>query len=112
MDKKKIPCRVCGKLFTPCVFCQSHQGTFRWRNFACSIDCAKEYIQKATEYRQANREKIEKSSDTPKNNIEETKENERLQQTSKKSKRGQRKKLGVIDEAMQIKKTEIVNDEG
>ncbi len=51
--KKKIPCRVCGKLFTPCSYCQSNTGEFRWRNFACSIKCAKKYIDDTVAYRSA-----------------------------------------------------------
>ena len=50
-EKKKIPCRVCGKLFTPCAYCQSNTGEFRWRNFACSMKCAKKYIDDTIAYR-------------------------------------------------------------
>lgn len=52
-EKKKIPCRVCGKLFKPCAYCQSHADTFRWRNFACSIGCATKYINDAIAYRES-----------------------------------------------------------
>lgn len=52
-EKKKIPCRVCGKLFEPCSYCQSHADIFRWRNFACSIGCATKYISDATAYRES-----------------------------------------------------------
>ncbi len=52
-EKKKIPCRVCGKLFAPCVYCQSNTGEFRWRNFACSMKCAKKYIDDTVAYRAA-----------------------------------------------------------
>lgn len=51
--KQKIPCRVCGKLFEPCAYCKSHGDVFRWRNFACSRECAAKYIQEATEYRES-----------------------------------------------------------
>lgn len=50
-EKKKIPCRVCGKLFIPCAYCQSNTDTFRWRNFACTIECAKKYIDETNAYR-------------------------------------------------------------
>ncbi len=50
---KKIPCRVCGKLFVPCAYCQEHSDTFRWRNFACSIECARKYIKDTLDYREA-----------------------------------------------------------
>ena len=52
-DKKKIPCRVCGKLFEPCAYCQEHADVFRWRNFACSIKCAKKYVTDAMAYRES-----------------------------------------------------------
>lgn len=50
-NKKMIPCRVCGKLFEPCATCQTHNEMFRWRNFACSRDCAKKYISETIAYR-------------------------------------------------------------
>lgn len=52
-EKRKIPCRVCGRLFEPCAYCKSHADIFRWRNFACSKECAAEYIAEATAYRES-----------------------------------------------------------
>lgn len=52
-EKKKIPCRVCGKLFEPCSYCQSHADVFRWRNFACSIECATKYTNDTIAYRES-----------------------------------------------------------
>lgn len=57
-ETKKIPCRVCGKLFTPCAYCQTHADVFRWRNFACSIECAQKYIADTLEYRTASKNKV------------------------------------------------------
>lgn len=52
MQKNKlIPCRVCGKLFEPCATCQAHNDIFRWRNFACSKECAEKYISETITYR-------------------------------------------------------------
>lgn len=51
MNKKMIPCRVCGKNFEPCAYCQEYNEVFRWRNFACSKECAVKYINEATAYR-------------------------------------------------------------
>ena len=51
MVKKTIPCRVCGKQFEPCAYCQKNGDIFRWRNFACSLECAKKYVAEAVEYR-------------------------------------------------------------
>ena len=50
-EVKKIKCRVCGKLYKPCSYCQSHSDIFRWRNFACSRECANKYINEAMAYR-------------------------------------------------------------
>lgn len=52
-EKQRIPCRVCGKLFEPCAYCKSHADTFRWRNFACSRECATKYIEETTAYRKS-----------------------------------------------------------
>lgn len=50
-NKKMIPCRVCGKSFEPCVICQAYNDMFRWRNFACSRECAEKYIAATIAYR-------------------------------------------------------------
>lgn len=50
-NKKRIPCRVCGRLFEPCATCQAHNDIFRWRNFACSRECAEKYISETIAYR-------------------------------------------------------------
>lgn len=52
-ETKKIPCRVCKKLFVPCAYCQSHSDVFRWRNFACSRECATKYIDDTIAYRES-----------------------------------------------------------
>lgn len=59
--KKKIPCRVCGKLFEPCSYCQSHADVFRWRNFACSRECATKYITDTIAYREFLKNKEEET---------------------------------------------------
>lgn len=63
-EKELIPCRVCGKLFKPCGYCQSHSDIFRWRNFACSRECAAEYMSDAIAYRRVQRNR-ENESKTP-----------------------------------------------
>lgn len=54
--KKMIHCRVCKKLFEPCVTCQAHNDIFRWRNFACSRECAEKYISETIAYRNSLKE--------------------------------------------------------
>lgn len=55
-NKKMIPCRVCNKLFEPCATCQAHNDMFRWRNFACSRECAEKYIAETIAYRNSSKE--------------------------------------------------------
>lgn len=57
MAKQEIPCRVCGKLFEPCAYCKAHEDVFRWRNFACSKECASKYIEDTIAYRETIRNK-------------------------------------------------------
>lgn len=63
MKKKKIPCRVCGKLFEPCAACQS-KTSFTWRDFACSRKCATEYINQAIQDREAQKKSISSEPST------------------------------------------------
>lgn len=66
-EKKKIPCRVCGTLFEPCSYCQSHSDIFRWRNFACSRECAAKYINDTIAYRESQKRQVTKGETTKTN---------------------------------------------
>ena len=50
---KMIPCRQCGKMYKPCAYCQENEGVWRWRNFCCSLECARKYVKSAEAYREA-----------------------------------------------------------
>lgn len=58
-NKVQKPCRICGKMFTPCADCENDKTIFHWRRVACSLDCAKKYFKKIEESRQF---KVEKES--------------------------------------------------
>lgn len=94
-EKKKIPCRVCGKLFEPCAFCQSHNDVFRWRNFACSRECATKYINETIAYRKSLKNKKEKgnSSETKNESVNEEVFNKKPITTRKKI----NKKYSTVD---------------
>lgn len=87
-NKKMIPCRVCGKLFEPCVTCQTHNDMFRWRNFACSRECAEKYISETIAYR--NSLKQRRNSDTVES-VHET--DNAIENNNTTKKRNYRKKL-------------------
>lgn len=106
-EKKKIPCRVCGKLFVPCAYCQAHADIFRWRNFACSRECAKKYITSAVTYResqkrQSDNAKSEVITAEPETTVEETSDTK-----STTTKRKYNKKITTED----VVKNEIENNE-
>ena len=50
-SKIQKPCRVCGKMFYPCVDCAKDKTMFHWRAVACSLECAKAYFAKVEEAR-------------------------------------------------------------
>jgi hypothetical protein len=86
---KMIPCRVCGKLFKPCGYCQSHSDIFRWRNFACSRECAGKYINETIAYRNSSKEDTNNNNNaidnvvTEENNIATIDSNEEQSNTTK-----------------------------
>ena len=49
--KVKKPCKVCGKLFTPCSDCENDKTAFHWRTVACSIECGRKYLAMVLEAR-------------------------------------------------------------
>lgn len=47
-----IPCRVCGKMFTPCNKTSGALGAFNYREVACSPECGTEYLRRVQAARQ------------------------------------------------------------
>jgi len=87
-EKKKIPCRVCGKLFVPCADCESHSDIFRWRSFACSRKCATKYLNDTITYRESlkNKQTENKKNENQSVNIDDLKkETVTRQKNSKKT---------------------------
>lgn len=58
--KVQKPCRVCGKMYTPCADCENDKVVFRWRTVACSPECGKEYFRRILESRAANKSRVVK----------------------------------------------------
>lgn len=50
-NKVQKPCKICGKMFTPCTDCENDKTMFRWKRVACSPECAKEYFKRIEESR-------------------------------------------------------------
>lgn len=49
--KVQRPCKVCGKLYTPCADCENDKSAFHWRTVACSPECGKKYFEKVMKAR-------------------------------------------------------------
>ena len=103
--KKKIPCRVCGKLFDPCTYCQSHSDIFMWRNFACSIECARKYINDTIAYR----ESLKKKNDYTENHFEKSKESNLGDTIGKTT--SKRKSAKKTPSVILVNKNEIIDKE-
>lgn len=43
--KVQKPCKVCGKIYTPCSDCENDKIAFRWRKVACSMECGRKYFE-------------------------------------------------------------------
>ena len=106
-EKKKIPCRVCGKLFEPCAYCQSHADVFRWRNFACSRECATKYINDTIAYRESLKNKGNKTVKEVENIVEDI-STKKLVTTRKKTDR--KTSTEIVDNTIE-KENELENNE-
>lgn len=51
MSKATKKCRICGKTYTPCGYCESDKMAFHYRTICCSRDCAKIYLARVLEAR-------------------------------------------------------------
>ena len=56
MGKVKKICRICGKEYTPCSYCENDQMAFHYRTICCSRDCAQKYLAKVLEARNKDKE--------------------------------------------------------
>lgn len=59
--KVQKPCRICGKMYTPCADCENDKSAFHWRTVACSMKCAMKYFEKIEESRKSKSKSIEVS---------------------------------------------------
>lgn len=66
MYKVQKPCRVCGRMYTPCADCESDKTAFHWRTVACSRECGMKYFEMVLN---ARKPKVE-SEDSEIKNIE------------------------------------------
>lgn len=64
--KVQRPCKVCGKLYTPCADCEKDKSAFHWRTVACSPECGKKYFEMVMKARNKSKAKT-KAKKEPEN---------------------------------------------
>lgn len=52
LAKVKKNCRICGKEYTPCSYCENDKMAFHYRTICCSRKCAEVYLARVLEARQ------------------------------------------------------------
>ena len=52
MAKVKKICRICGKEYTPCSYCENDKMAFHYRTICCSRKCAQVYLSRVLDARQ------------------------------------------------------------
>lgn len=51
MGKVKKICRICGKEYIPCGYCENDKMAFHYRTICCSKECAQAYLQRVLDAR-------------------------------------------------------------
>lgn len=70
LSKVKKTCRICGKEYTPCSYCENDRMAFHYRTICCSRECAQKYLAKVLEARSATKDNAcECPNDTPVENV-------------------------------------------
>lgn len=99
MAKVKKICRICGKEYTPCSYCENDQMAFHYRTICCSRKCAEVYLSRVLEARKQNHTKESDSiNDESVNTDVESKVSEQDQIVEDKPKRKYIKKKQVESE--------------
>ena len=52
LAKTKKICRICGKEYTPCGYCEGDKIAFHYRTICCSRSCAEVYLKRVLEARE------------------------------------------------------------
>ena len=85
LAKAKKICRICGKEYTPCSYCENDKMAFHYRTICCSRKCAEVYLARVLEARQ---------------NANEIKESEAISQES----------VVINDDAQSFEQNQIVEE--
>lgn len=104
MAKVKKKCRICGKEYTPCSYCENDQMAFHYRTICCSRKCAEVYLARVLEARQKT-DKIKEPEDInqePMTDKADTQSFEQTQVVEEKPKRRYTKKKQIESESENV----------
>lgn len=112
LAKVKKKCRICGKEYTPCSYCENDKMAFHYRTICCSRECAVVYFARVQE---ARGKKVENTQTVEQSQAEiEARSNDvnsdLNQQMTEKPKRRYVKKKQVIEDSEDSE--QIENSEG
>ena len=87
MAKAKKICRICGKEYTPCSYCENDRMAFHYRTICCSRACARIYLDRVFEARNKSQAKesevVMQSSEDPIFDTQEFEHNENVEEKPK-----------------------------
>lgn len=114
MGKIKKICRICGKEYTPCSYCEGDQMAFHYRTICCSRECAKVYLARVIDARKSKEEQSGKIAQNNENepvpNVstqsDDTNAVENTDSNTIKKKRTTRKKKREVKDVEQIDESE------
>ena len=70
MAKVKKICRICGKTYTPCSYCENDQMAWHYRTICCSAECARVYMARVLEAREQNKNETKEETNAENNSVE------------------------------------------
>lgn len=63
MYKVQKPCKVCGRMYTPCADCENDKTAFHWRTVACSRECGMKYFEMVLNARKPKEESVDSENE-------------------------------------------------
>ena len=97
--KVQKPCKICGKLYTPCSDCERDKTAFHWRTVACSLECGSKYFKLVEETRNP---KVEEKVVEVKETVSDETISENVEVVEKKSYKKKSTRMANKEESEQI----------
>ena len=115
MTKVKKNCRICGKEYTPCSYCENDQMAFHYRTICCSRKCAEVYLSRVLEARQKTTkvnesDSFSQESATLRDDAQTIEQNQIVEEKPKRKYTRKKQVLSDSEDSEQIEKSEGASD--